>query len=178
MKTKFDIWKEYWDDLSDDQKISIRNEYCREVAHNEDDVYSFDEEFFELFFSESSAIEVARAVYFGNIQSWSDDYIKFNGCGNLESMSAYDVVVDTEKYYLNDIYEHEECWRDEIDEDEVDDDYRHQHWEAIRTILAEQEPELDGELIDEWLDNYWDEDMSDEENASECIKDLNDPENQ
>lgn len=178
MKTKFEIWKEHWDELDDDKKIAIRNEYCREVAQNEDEVYSFDEEFFELFFSNSSAIEVARAVYFGKIQSWGDDYIKFNGYGNLESMSSYDVVKDTEDYYLNSIYENERCWNDEIDEDEVDDEYRDQHWEYIRDEVMDKLPDLDPETLDECLDNVWDEDKADDDMVQEIIEYVTDPENQ
>jgi hypothetical protein len=177
MKTKFEVWKEYWDDLSDGQKISIRNEYCREVANNEDEVYDFDEMFFETFFSESSAIEVARAVYFGNIQNWSDDYIKFNGYGNLESMSTYDVIEDTEKYYLNEIFEHEEVWRNDIDEDEVDDDYRAPHCEYIKGEVISKLPDIDPEYIDDWLGDNWDEDESDDDLIKQCIEYLSDPEN-
>lgn len=51
-------------------------------------MYSFDEEFFEIFFG--NPMEVARATYFGNIQNWNDDYIRFNAYGNLESMSSYE----------------------------------------------------------------------------------------
>ena len=176
MKTKFDIWKEYWDDLDDDKKISIRNEYCRE--HNPDEeIFSFDEEFFETFFSETKAIEVARAVYFGNIQSWNDDYIKFNGYANLESMSSYDAVKDTEDYYLNSIYEDERSWRDEIDEDEVDTEYRNQHLEYVKGEVLTQLPELDPDYIEDYFNDNWDEDGDDDELVSECVEYYSDPEN-
>lgn len=176
MKTKFEIWKEYWDELDDSTKISIRNEYCRE--HNSDEeIFSFDEEFFETFFSGSSAIEVARAVFFGKIQSWNDEYIKFNAYGNLESMSTYDVIEDTEKYYLNEIFENERCWQDEIDEDKVDDDYRVPHCEYIKGEVTSKLPDLDPEYIDDWLGDNWDEDESDDNLIKQCIEYLNDPEN-
>lgn len=51
------------------------------------EVYEFDEEFFETMFS--SPAEAVRATFFGNIQNWMDDYIYFNGYGNLESMSKF-----------------------------------------------------------------------------------------
>lgn len=176
MKTKFEIWKEYWDELDDSTKISIRNEYCRE--HNPDEeIFSFDEEFFETFFSETKAIEVARAVYFGNIQSWNDDYIKFNGYANLESMSSYDAVKDTEDYYLNSIYEDERSWRDEIDEDEVDTEYRNQHLEYVKGEVLTQLPELDPDYIEDYFDDNWDEDGDDDELVSECVEYYSDPEN-
>lgn len=52
-------------------------------------MYSFDEEFFDMFFN-GNIIEAVRATYFGNIQNWNDDYIRFNAYGNLESMSSYE----------------------------------------------------------------------------------------
>ena len=52
------------------------------------EVYSNDEEFFEMFF-EGNPMEVARAIYYGDY-NYNDEYIKFNGYGNLESFSEYD----------------------------------------------------------------------------------------
>ena len=49
------------------------------------EVYEFDEEFFEEMFS--SPAEAVRATFFGNIQNWMDDYIYFDGYGNLQSMT-------------------------------------------------------------------------------------------
>lgn len=48
---------------------------------------AFDEEFFDTYFSDK--IEIARATYFGKIDNWNDDYIRFNAYGNLESASEY-----------------------------------------------------------------------------------------
>lgn len=53
-----------------------------------EDVYDFDDEFFDTMFS--SKQEVARAVFFGDIHNWLDPYIFINGCGNCESMTEYD----------------------------------------------------------------------------------------
>ena len=61
-------------------------------------------------------MEAARATYFGKIESWNDEYIKFNAYGNLESMSEYEVLGEID-YYLEDIYEHDEIWGNYIDED-------------------------------------------------------------
>ena len=52
------------------------------------DVYEFDDDFFLTYFSDSP-MDAARATYFGDIQSWSDEWIRFNGYGNLESLSDY-----------------------------------------------------------------------------------------
>ena len=53
-----------------------------------EDVYDFDDEFFDTMFA--SKQEVARAVFFGDIHNWLDRYIFINGCGNCESMTEYD----------------------------------------------------------------------------------------
>lgn len=55
-----------------------------------DEMYPFDEEFFMTFFSEKDPMEICRATYFGDIQSWNDEWIGFNTYGNLISMSDYD----------------------------------------------------------------------------------------
>lgn len=52
------------------------------------EVHNFDDEFFNTYF-EGKPEEAARATFFGNIQSWMDDYIRFNGYGNLESLTGY-----------------------------------------------------------------------------------------
>lgn len=176
MKTKFEIWREYWDELDDNTKISIRNAYCSN--HNVDEeIFSFDEEFFEMFFSEAKAIDVARAVFFGNIQSWNDEYIKFNGYGNLESMSTYDAVKDTEDYYLNEIFENSDCWNDEIDEDDIDDEFRNQHLEYVKDGVAKQLPDIDMDNVELWFDDYWDENSDDDKIINGCVEYYSDPDN-
>ena len=52
------------------------------------DVYENDEEFFNTFF-EGRPAEVARAIYYGDY-NYNDEYVKFNGYGNIESFSEYD----------------------------------------------------------------------------------------
>ena len=51
-------------------------------------VYENDEEFFEMFFKGINPMEVARATYYGNYK-YMDEYVRFNGYGNLESLSDY-----------------------------------------------------------------------------------------
>ena len=96
---------------------------------------SFDEEFFEIFFE--NPMDAARAVFFGDIQNWNDDYIRFNAYGNLESMSDYEynhmledsleeiVEVAVELYqenHLNLSSEIEELFDDYLNDDDEDDD--------------------------------------------------------
>ena len=51
------------------------------------DVYENDEEFFNIFF-EGKPAELARAIYYGDF-NYNDNYIKFNGYGNLKTYSEY-----------------------------------------------------------------------------------------
>lgn len=53
-----------------------------------------DEEFYNLYFSEEPARAV-RAAIFGDVH-WADDYVRFNGYGNLETASCipYDDEAD------------------------------------------------------------------------------------
>jgi len=78
-----------WENKSDDEKISLWNEYCSEQS-NEDEIYVFDDEFFEMFFS-NKPMEAARAASFGEV-NWSDDYISFNGYGNLKSLNEHEAI--------------------------------------------------------------------------------------
>jgi hypothetical protein len=83
MKTLEQI-TEALENLDDNELLSLWNEYQSEIS-GESQVYDFDDEFFEGYFSDPQ--ECGRAVFFGKINSWNDKYIQFNGYGNLESSS-------------------------------------------------------------------------------------------
>ena len=53
--------------------------------------------------------------------SWSDEYIRFNAYGNLESLSEFDAVEKAEDY-IDDIYDYEDVWEDYIEPEEEDED--------------------------------------------------------
>jgi hypothetical protein len=78
-----------FENLSDIEKISLWNEYCQEQQYEE--IFNFDDDFFEMFFDGKNPMEVFRLGTFSTI-NWSDEYIKFNGYGNLESMSEYEAI--------------------------------------------------------------------------------------
>ena len=66
-----------------------------------------DEEFFDTFFH-NDPMEAVRAAYYGSY-SYCDDYVKFNGYGNLESANEYDLVKRYEEYIddiVNALLEH------------------------------------------------------------------------
>lgn len=52
------------------------------------DYWENDEEFFEVFFD--NPMKVARAVCYGSY-NYSDEYVKFDAYGNLESCSEYEI---------------------------------------------------------------------------------------
>lgn len=115
---KYEKFLEAWNELSNSDKISCFNEYARE--HNSDDeIFEFDDDFFDLFF-EGKPAEAVRAAFFGDIKSWSDEYIRFNGYGNLVSMTEYEAA-DWADDYKEDIFEHEEIWCDYIDLEDEDE---------------------------------------------------------
>lgn len=79
-----------WENLDDSEKINLWNEYCSE-NNFDDTIHTFDDDFFDTFFSGSEPMELFRLGCFSQI-SWSDEYIKFNGYGNLESMNEFEAV--------------------------------------------------------------------------------------
>lgn len=56
--------------------------------------YENDEEFFNMFFADKP-MEVARAIYFGDY-NYNDDYVTFNGYGNLKSIDRYEMTNELE----------------------------------------------------------------------------------
>lgn len=59
-------------------------------------VYDFDDDFINEHFS--SPAEAVRACFFGNIKNWLDDYIRFNGYGNLESLTEQEYKDELQQY--------------------------------------------------------------------------------
>lgn len=97
---RFEWFKERFEELSSSEKIGLYNEYCVDVS-NGNDFFTFDEEFFETSFI--SAFDAARAVHYGTI-NWCDEYIRFNGYGNLESLSEHELSLEADGY-IDEIYE-------------------------------------------------------------------------
>ena len=122
-KISLEKFTEEFKNLTEREKIAIYNEYCLEHGDSDKMLYDFDEEFFEMAFEGKEPMEICRATFFGNIESWSDDYIRFNASGNLEPLSEYDAVEVAEDH-VNAIYEYEDVWNYNIeDEDEDEDTY-------------------------------------------------------
>ena len=109
---EYNIFLEKWNDRARKKKINLYNDYAREY-NTDNEIFAFDEEFFYIFFS--SPIDAVRATFFGKIESWNDEYIKFNGYGNLESLSDYEAE-NLANDYVDEIYQHDEIWMQYIDE--------------------------------------------------------------
>lgn len=74
----------------------IYNQLDSEYTENIIDWIPFDDDFWKNYFKDNP-YEAARATYFGNIQNWNDEYIRFNGYGNLETTHRIDYdLYDTE----------------------------------------------------------------------------------
>lgn len=88
MKTLIKQITKQINELSQSDLIRLHNTYCQSIGYD-DEIYSNDDEFFEIFFS-GKVIEAVRAISYGEY-NYSDAYVKFNGYGNLESFSHFGV---------------------------------------------------------------------------------------
>lgn len=115
---KYEVFEEKFKELSLGERLSIFNTYCIDHGNADKEIHSFDEEFFETYFS--NPMEAARATFFGKINSWGDEYIRFNAYGNLESMTEYDVLEEIDNY-LEEIFDYPDTWDIYIYNDEEDE---------------------------------------------------------
>ena len=111
----YEAFEERFNDLTLEEKVTIYNQYCDEYGNSDKWLSTFDEEFFEQYFTDP--MEAASATFFGNVKSWSDEYIRFNAYGNLESLSDFDVKKEIEGY-IEEIYKHPDTWSDYIEDEE------------------------------------------------------------
>lgn len=121
MAMTLEQFTERFNDLSTSEKVSIYNEYQLEHGDPDDTLHEFNEEFFDLYF-EGKPMEAARAASFGEI-NWNDEYIHFNGYGNLESASESEadaIIEDEIEEIFEEIFEHPDVWEDYIEEEEED----------------------------------------------------------
>lgn len=70
--------------------IQLNNIYCREIIGDmEGEIFDNDEDFFYNFF-ENSVISAVQCVCHGDYR-YSDNLVKFNGYGNLESFNFFGI---------------------------------------------------------------------------------------
>jgi hypothetical protein len=94
--------------LSDSELFDLWNEYCAEISNSNTQVFYFNDDFFTKYFSDPG--EAARATFFGDIKSWNDTYIQFNGYGNLESSNYLSELIS-----IYDLANHIEANQEEYD---------------------------------------------------------------
>ncbi|MBD5381907.1 hypothetical protein [Clavibacter sp.] len=120
--TELELFREAFYELPNCEQLSLYFMYQRDIVEDGEEWHDFDEDFFEVYFS--NPMEAVRAWHFGGDNSWNDDYIKFNAYGNLETACEYEVL-DEARQELDNIFEHPEIWKPyigELDDDESDDD--------------------------------------------------------
>jgi hypothetical protein len=108
--------------LDTEDLIRLHNSYCKEANYSDNEIYGNDEDFFETFFS-NNVIDAVRAASHGEY-NFSENYVKFDGNGNLESFNYFgtDDLID-EVYIIADfILENENDFDGLIDLDEVGED--------------------------------------------------------
>ena len=94
------------------------------------DFWENDEEFFNTFFD--NPMEAIRATYYGDY-NYNDDYVKFNGYGNIDSYSEYERIEEI-KDNIDDIVENlVECYYNIYINEELEN--------LILKLLEEEEEE-------------------------------------
>lgn len=119
MKTQNEI-KEYLENLSDSELLSLWNEYRR--AHCYDgDIYDMEE--FNEICGNMEPSDLANRIFYGRFNP-NDIYFIFNGYENLESSDYLDDFIDIDELaqhiYDNDDDLDDYDLRDFLDEDEED----------------------------------------------------------
>lgn len=70
------------ENLSNNEAVSLWNEYCNESNHMDDYIYGMNE--FDEIMGDMKPWDVVRACFYGNFCP-ADNYFWFNGYANLES---------------------------------------------------------------------------------------------
>lgn len=102
-------------EFSDDM-IWMYNDYLAENNYYDDQIYSMDE--FNEIMSGTDPWEIARSTFYGDFKP-CDDYFRFNGYDNLESLSEGEIEneIMSNRDFLRWYIEHENL----IDEDEAEE---------------------------------------------------------
>lgn len=93
--------------------------------------YEHDEYFYDDFFNDKQ--EIARAVYYASNYNYTDEYVKFNAYGNLQTCCEYEKEQDL-KDGVEEILDN---WLELYGDDDVDvsdDDFK----ELVRTFYDEE----------------------------------------
>lgn len=75
-------------------KVHAINEHLENQGYHEDMIFSFDEDTINEFFP--SPFDALRACHFGEI-NFTDEYFRFNGYGNIETLSDWQIDKEYEE---------------------------------------------------------------------------------
>lgn len=74
--------------LTVNELVNLYNDYCLNNNYYDDQIYNFDEDTINGVFS--NPWDALRSATFGDV-NFSDDYFYFNGYGNIETLSDYEI---------------------------------------------------------------------------------------
>jgi hypothetical protein len=75
-------------EMTPSELIDLNNTYCQSANICDSEIYSNDEDFFETFFG-TETLKAVQATQYGDYRYY-DDYVTFNGYGNLDSFNYMD----------------------------------------------------------------------------------------
>ena len=91
---KYKVFLEKIDDMLQDIDAHTLEDLYNELEYPEDieidEWFYFSDNFFNEYFPNKTPQEIAEIVYFSNINSWNDQYVRFNGKGKLETSNDLD----------------------------------------------------------------------------------------
>jgi hypothetical protein len=147
-KTYKEFEKEMIDDLDNDEKLDLYNQYCEYNNDLESMIYPNDDDFLETMFG-SDVSAVAKAITYGDYK-YNDKYVKFNGYGNLQSYNGLQAA-------LEDNFDYDDLI-DFIAEDK-NIDFNDLYIEYIENTLDEAQDFMSSEEFSEALKEYTSEEM-------------------
>lgn len=74
-------------EMDSNDLVQLNNEYCEAINGTDSFIYSNDDDFLEDYFNTKS--DLARAIFYGDFR-YMDNWVTFNGYGNLESFQYMD----------------------------------------------------------------------------------------
>ena len=84
------IITDYLEEADINDLLSTYNDYL-DATNNLDDMYYYnDDDFFNEYFNGCEPMRIIQATYFGDYR-YMDDFVQFNGYGNLNSFQEYEV---------------------------------------------------------------------------------------
>jgi hypothetical protein len=104
-QTKKDFIINAINEMTPGELIDLNNTYCQSANYADSEIYSNDDDFFDTFFA-NETLRAVQATQYGDYR-YSDDYVTFNGYGNLDSFKYMDTdklceLVGTIAEYIED----------------------------------------------------------------------------